>query len=433
MQLRSLALRSLPALLALLGCGAPPSGDELGEASDALDICSEVVPENRQVNGIPAYAQCDTTTNASIWSNNGVDTSLTQIDADWVRTQRGGGYQCTELAYRYLYFRWNVSYRSGDAQEWCDGALPANLTISPTPVHGDLIVFAGGVCGADASTGHIAVIDTVDAVAAKVTIVEENRAGRRSSNQSCATCFLHAVANDGSAGGAPGAGGATATGGSAGSGGTAGASDGLAGAAGSAGDAGGGAGGLASGGSAGGLAAGAGGAVDMSAGASGVGGAPAAGGSSSGGAGIGASGSGGAAAGDAGAGAGNGGASVSETGGAGASEPSSPAGTAGVATPDNEPESDTATSNVEGTIGCSVRPGHAPRSGASLWLMLGLAALRRRPLTSRAKRTSTPRMPLCRSDRTRSPWSRCIRPSVAGGVARVRSCDERVERRQPEA
>ncbi len=194
-----------------------------------------------------------------------------------------------------------------------------------------------------------------------------------------------------------------------------------------------GAGGLASGGSAGGLGAGAGGAVDMSAGASGVGGAPAAGGSSSGGAGIGASGSGGAAAGDAGAGAGNGGASVSETGGAGASEPSSPAGTAGVATPGNEPESDTATSNVEGTIGCSVRPGHAPRSGASLWLMLGLAALRRRPLTSRAKRTSTPRMPPCRSDRTRSPWSRSIRPSVAGGVARVRSCDERVERRQPEA
>jgi hypothetical protein len=192
------------------GCGEPGSFEPVEYVEQALDVCGEMVPANRAVDGIPAYAQCDATMSSSIWSNNGVDTSLTSLGPDWVQTQRSGGYQCTELAYRYMRFRWNVSYRSGDAQEWCDGNLPANLVKTTTPVHGDLIVFAGGVCGAAQSTGHIAVIDTVDAMRETVTIVEENRAGRRSTQQSCATCFLHATANDGSIGGAAGTGGAAA-------------------------------------------------------------------------------------------------------------------------------------------------------------------------------------------------------------------------------
>lgn len=196
--------------LQALGCGGVPE-EPVASESQAVNVCDETVPENRYVDGLPAYAQCDATT-GSIWSNNGIDTSTSSGGSDWVRTQQGGGYQCTEWAFRYMHFRWHIDYRHGDAREWCDGTLPATLVKNTLPAHGDLIVFDGGVCGADATTGHIAVVDTVDSAKAKVTIVEENRAGRRSTDQSCATCFLHAVANDGSAGGAAGSAGAGAAG-----------------------------------------------------------------------------------------------------------------------------------------------------------------------------------------------------------------------------
>jgi hypothetical protein len=32
------------------------------------------------------------------------------MGSDWVRTQSSGGYQCIELAHRYLYFKWNVKW-----------------------------------------------------------------------------------------------------------------------------------------------------------------------------------------------------------------------------------------------------------------------------------------------------------------------------------
>jgi hypothetical protein len=207
------------ALGALVGCSGPSIEPEpIAEITQALNICNETVPANRFIDGLPAYAQCSTTTSSAIWSNNGVDTALTSQGADWVRTQRSGGYQCTEWAWRYMHFRWGIDYQNGNAGSWCDGKLPATLTKATTPVHGDLIVFAPGMCGADGTTGHIAVIDTVNATAGTVTFVEENQAGRRSAKQSCATCFLHAVANDGStsggAGGGSGVGGAATTGGS---------------------------------------------------------------------------------------------------------------------------------------------------------------------------------------------------------------------------
>ena len=205
-----------------LGCAGPdPAGESLSRAALGMDVCVESVPADRNVDGIPAYAQCDGTTKANIWSNNGLDTSTTSLGDDWIQTQRGGGYQCTELAYRYMHFRWHVDYRHGDAREWCDGDLPSTLVKSASPNHGDLIVFDGGVCGADETTGHIAVVDVVDASGGKVTIVEENRAGRRSTNASCATCFLHAVANDGSSSTAgTGAGGSSGNGPAGGAGGT---------------------------------------------------------------------------------------------------------------------------------------------------------------------------------------------------------------------
>ncbi len=197
----------------VVGCGGPTADPEsLGELSQALNVCNETVPADRHVDGLPAFEQCETTTGA-IWSNNGVDTSATSQGDGWVKTQQGGGYQCTEWAWRYMHFKWGVDYRSGNAGSWCDGQLPATLTKTTVPVHGDLIVFAPGSCGADSTTGHIAVVDVVNTASSSVTLVEQNSAGRRNSKISCALCFLHAVANDGSpSGGAGGAGGASSGG-----------------------------------------------------------------------------------------------------------------------------------------------------------------------------------------------------------------------------
>lgn len=163
----------------------------------AVNICDEAVPSNRIVDGIPAYAQCTDSESGSIYSNNGIDTTTTATGSDWVRTQRSGGYQCTELAHRYLHFKWNVqSVPSGNAGVWCDGTIPSGLEKTTIPVHGDLIVFAPGSCGADPTTGHVAVVDVVNSNGS-VTFVEQNRAGRRSCAIDTAACFLHALANDG--------------------------------------------------------------------------------------------------------------------------------------------------------------------------------------------------------------------------------------------
>lgn len=167
-------------------------------SSGAANICNETVPSNRIIDGLPAYSQCTAASSASIYSNNGIDTATASGGTGWVRTQMGGGYQCTEWAHRYLYFKWNVqSVPNGNAGTWCDGTLPAGLVKATAPVHGDLIVFAPGSCGADATTGHVAVIDVVN-TNATVTFVEQNSAGRRSCANSTAACFLHAAANNGS-------------------------------------------------------------------------------------------------------------------------------------------------------------------------------------------------------------------------------------------
>ena len=196
----------------LLACGNAPGGtEELGVVRQEVNACDETVPANRAVDGFPAYAQCAGVENGAIWSNNGIDTATSSQGQGWVRTQGGGGYQCTEFARRYFMFRWGIDYQHGNAGEWCEGTLPSTLTIAEKPTHGDLIVFAPGSCGADATTGHVAVVDTVDMAGGKVTVVEQNQASRRSTQQSCAACFLHAVKNDGSVGGS-GAGGASAGG-----------------------------------------------------------------------------------------------------------------------------------------------------------------------------------------------------------------------------
>ena len=216
-----------PSIIAglLAGCsGLDSQRENLAHTQQAANVCNETVPANRVVDGIPAYAQCATTTGA-IYSNNGVDTATTSGGSDWIRTQSSGGYQCTELAHRYLYFHWGVTWLpNGDAGTWCDTTPPTTSGVvqSTTPVHGDLIVFAPGSCGADATTGHVALIDVVNSTT--VTIVEENSAGRRNTAISCAKCFLHVSANTGSggSGGATGTGGSTSVAGAAASGGVAG-------------------------------------------------------------------------------------------------------------------------------------------------------------------------------------------------------------------
>jgi surface antigen len=168
-------------------------------AAQAADICGETVPANRFIDGFPAYAQCPASMTGAVYSNNGIDTSTTSGGAGWVRTQWSGGYQCTELAHRYLLFKWNVpSVPNGNAGVWCDSALPDGLVKTAAPVHGDLLVLAPGSCGADANTGHVAVIDVVNADGSMM-VVQQNVASRGRFQMGCAACFLHATANAGTA------------------------------------------------------------------------------------------------------------------------------------------------------------------------------------------------------------------------------------------
>lgn len=195
---------------------APDEGDGVREVRAALDACNESVPDSRKVDGIPAYAQCASIENGAIYSNNGIDTSGTKMGSDWVQTQYSGGYQCTELAHRYLAFKWKVNWiPNGNAGEWCNSQPPASSGVvqSTTPVHGDLMVFAPGSCGADATYGHVAVVDVVDSAKTTVTAVEQNLAQRSPHKVSCAKCFLHVVANDGTNPGATIGQGASADGG----------------------------------------------------------------------------------------------------------------------------------------------------------------------------------------------------------------------------
>ena len=190
----------------LFACSNVDEPVEVGVTAAALNACNETVPDTRYIDGIPSYAQCPDFASSAIYSNNGVDTAPMSMGTGWVRTQYSGGYQCTELAHRYLHFKWGVKWiPNGNAGSWCDTMPPANSGMVQTmaPVHGDLMVLAPGSCGAAAGTGHVTVVDLVDTAKAKLTVVEQNGARRGTYNQSCAKCFLHVVANDGTATGAP--------------------------------------------------------------------------------------------------------------------------------------------------------------------------------------------------------------------------------------
>jgi surface antigen len=172
-------------LFLCLGCS---STENLGTSSERVDmICSE--PASATIDGIPAYDYCG---NFDVWSNNGVDTKSASGGAGWIRTETNYGYQCTELALRYLHFEhgittvWKgISY----ADEMC-ATHPAGVSVVGTPAHGDLMVFAAGSCGADSVAGHVAVVDTVNA--STIDVVQQNPAGKVTWNTACASCFLRA-------------------------------------------------------------------------------------------------------------------------------------------------------------------------------------------------------------------------------------------------
>jgi hypothetical protein len=106
------------------------------------------------------------------------------------------GYQCTELAERYFYFRWNVALPIGAASDLCSEALPSGAVRTGSPLPGDLMVFGPGSCGADPNYGHVAVVNNVGN--GTVDIVEQNGSAsgaRYGVSQSCACAYIHSPNN----------------------------------------------------------------------------------------------------------------------------------------------------------------------------------------------------------------------------------------------
>ena len=177
-------------------CSAPPNVTA-SEASDG--ICGG--QPLAMIDGIAAYAMCDAALNSNVWSSTGADTAGVSEGPGWVETGVGritgeNGYQCVELAQRYFYFRFGICpWVWVDAKDMCTETLPPTVVTSSTPVHGDLMVITPGCDGAGLATGHVAVVDSVSG--SLVSVVQENagKNGTGTFHMSCATCFLHAVAN----------------------------------------------------------------------------------------------------------------------------------------------------------------------------------------------------------------------------------------------
>jgi MYXO-CTERM domain-containing protein len=161
-------------------------------------ICNEAPAAT--IDGIPAYSMCTAAETSDVYSDDGVHTAGTASGPNWVQTAYGNGYQCTELAGRYLNFVWNVSpdWIQGDAKDICTLSLPSTLELSTTPMHGDLAVFPPNCDGASSVTGHVAVVDSVSG--SKITVVQQNFAGSEEDDSSCIACYVHVLANTGTVG-----------------------------------------------------------------------------------------------------------------------------------------------------------------------------------------------------------------------------------------
>jgi surface antigen len=72
--------------------------------------------------------------------------------------------QCTYWAdYEYHRLTGNVVTWSGNADTWASGAATAGWTVSSTPHLYSIIVLQGGVQGAGVGTGHVAVVEKINA------------------------------------------------------------------------------------------------------------------------------------------------------------------------------------------------------------------------------------------------------------------------------
>jgi hypothetical protein len=166
-------------------------GEVTAKTSQAVDtICND--PPSATLDGFPAYKYCG---NFDVWTDNGVDTRSTSGGSNWVKTEGGYGYQCVEWAVRYFYFEWNVPHTwfVGYAKDMCS-TYPSGVTKTSSPVHGDLAVFTPGACGADATAGHVAAIESVGS--STISVVQQNPAGTYTWNKSCVMCYLHAASNE---------------------------------------------------------------------------------------------------------------------------------------------------------------------------------------------------------------------------------------------
>ena len=171
---------------ALAGCAAQ-TGDEHERSTEAA-ACGTALAE---VDGIWAYS-------------NGWAQTTGDSCAGWLAT--GYGYQCVELAQRYMHDRFGIAtiWPVSAAKQMC-GSHPGGITThwvgdGYPPVHGDLVVFTQG------TWGHVAVVnETWDG---GLSIVEQNNSaggtGTLTGNASSGFtrgygtvgCFLHADSND---------------------------------------------------------------------------------------------------------------------------------------------------------------------------------------------------------------------------------------------
>ena len=182
-------------------CGAPPSAYIDGEKG--------VFHDYNDTSGFPVF-NSDHCYGHAIYSTSGKDTYSDDPFHNRTVTNSGFGYQCVELAYRYMGWRWSKwIWVSNGASDLCNGPLVDSRGApvkglqrfrpgGGTPVPGDLFVFANGVCGADAQYGHVAVITRVwnkDSVQIAQQNVVSEKYTIQNVKLACACSIIHADNN----------------------------------------------------------------------------------------------------------------------------------------------------------------------------------------------------------------------------------------------
>src|SRR6185312_1352422 len=180
---RAIASVTLALAAAATSCATEAPGDgPLGVAVQANDgICNKA--PGASIDGFPAYPYCG---NFNVYTDDGIHTQSTAASG-WTQTEGGYGYQCVEFAVRYFYFKWNVSHGwfVGYATDMC-GTHPSDVSVTSSPVHGDLAVIKPGCGGADATAGHVFAIDSMSGTT--IAAIQQNPAGAYNWPTSCVQC-----------------------------------------------------------------------------------------------------------------------------------------------------------------------------------------------------------------------------------------------------